>query len=184
MTAPLPPVAAPSLLTTLLILLVGVGFARISAGRLARWAVPAIVLELAVGFVLGAVVSPPDAVAPMAIARRFGQDLTILAPGDEDGTVTIDASARIRTIASPRFPLDRKYWYFGDEPQLHAALDALGTEVKQFGAVSPHLQRWQHTAAGVRPLALAVVPPSRAPRSRGRAPERRLHTLHHSTRTA
>ena len=61
----------------------------------------------------------------LAMARRLGQDITILAPGDEDRTITIDASARIRTIASPRFPLDRKYWYFGEEQQLHRALDAL-----------------------------------------------------------
>lgn len=61
----------------------------------------------------------------LAMARRLGQDITILAPGDEDRTITIDANARIRTIASPRFPLDRKYWYFGEEQQLHRALDAL-----------------------------------------------------------
>ena len=28
-------------------------------------------------------------------------------------------------MRSPRFPLDRKYWYFNDGPQLHSALDAL-----------------------------------------------------------
>lgn len=61
----------------------------------------------------------------LAMARRLGQDITILAPGDEDRTITIDTNARIRTIASPRFPLDRKYWYFGEEQQLHRALDAL-----------------------------------------------------------
>ena len=72
MTAPLPPVAAPSLLTTLLILLVGVGFARISAGSLARWAVPAIVLELAVGFVLGNTVLPFQAIAPLEGLTQLG----------------------------------------------------------------------------------------------------------------
>jgi alpha-1,6-mannosyltransferase len=61
----------------------------------------------------------------LAMARKFGQDVTILAPGDEDRTITIDANARIQTIASPRFPLDRKYWYFGEEQQLHRALDAI-----------------------------------------------------------
>lgn len=64
----------------------------------------------------------------LAMASRFGHDITILAPGDEDGTVTVDANARIRTIASPRFPLDRKYWYFDNEPQLHAALDELAPD--------------------------------------------------------
>jgi CPA1 family monovalent cation:H+ antiporter len=51
-------------------------------------------LPLAVGFVLGAVVSPPDAVAPMAIARRFalpGRVLTIL---EGEGLVN-DATALI-----------------------------------------------------------------------------------------
>ena len=45
--------ASPSLLTTLLILLVGVLCARFAAGPLARWAVPAILLELGLGFLLG-----------------------------------------------------------------------------------------------------------------------------------
>lgn len=51
-------------------------------------------LPLAVGFVLGAVISPPDAVAPMAIARRFaipGRILTIL---EGEGLVN-DATALI-----------------------------------------------------------------------------------------
>ncbi|HTC84499.1 MAG TPA: Na+/H+ antiporter [Rhizomicrobium sp.] len=51
-------------------------------------------LPLAVGFVLGAVVSPPDAVAPMAIARRFvlpQRTLTIL---EGEGLVN-DATALI-----------------------------------------------------------------------------------------
>jgi len=51
-------------------------------------------IPLAVGFVLGAVVSPPDAVAPMAIARRFalpGRVLTIL---EGEGLVN-DATALI-----------------------------------------------------------------------------------------
>jgi alpha-1,6-mannosyltransferase len=64
----------------------------------------------------------------LTMARKFGQDITILAPGDEDRTICFDANARIQTIASPRFPLDRKYWYFGKEQQLHRALDALEPE--------------------------------------------------------
>lgn len=64
----------------------------------------------------------------LAMARRFGHDITILAPGDADAVVQVDANARIQTIASPRFPLDRKYWYFGNEAQLHTALDALAPD--------------------------------------------------------
>jgi alpha-1,6-mannosyltransferase len=64
----------------------------------------------------------------LAIAERMGQDITILAPGDEDAVVEFGSSARIQTIASPRFPLDRKYWYFNDERVLHAALDTLAPD--------------------------------------------------------
>jgi hypothetical protein len=44
------------LLTTLLILLIGLALARLTAGKLVHWAVPAIVVELFVGFVLGTTV--------------------------------------------------------------------------------------------------------------------------------
>jgi Kef-type K+ transport system membrane component KefB len=62
----------PSLLTTLLILLLGVGLARISAGRLAAWAVPAILLELGVGFLLGNSVLPLRAIAPLEGLAQLG----------------------------------------------------------------------------------------------------------------
>jgi alpha-1,6-mannosyltransferase len=45
--------------------------------------------------------------------------------------------ARIVTIPAPRFPLDRKYWYFKDEDALHAAITALNPdflEVSRHGA--------------------------------------------------
>ena len=47
-----------SLLSTLLLLLVGALVARLTATRLERWAVPAIVLELLVGFLLGNTLVP------------------------------------------------------------------------------------------------------------------------------
>jgi alpha-1,6-mannosyltransferase len=65
----------------------------------------------------------------LAIAERMEQDITILAPADDDAVVEFGPRARIRTIASPRFPLDRKYWYFNDEPALHAALDTLAPDL-------------------------------------------------------
>lgn len=61
----------------------------------------------------------------LAIAEQSGQDITILAPADGNATIRLGPRSRIRTLGSPRFPLDRKYWYFNDEPALHAALDAL-----------------------------------------------------------
>jgi CPA1 family monovalent cation:H+ antiporter len=51
-------------------------------------------LPLAVGFVLGAVVSPPDAVAPMAIARRFVLPQRALTVLEGEGLVN-DATALI-----------------------------------------------------------------------------------------
>ena len=62
-------------------------------------------------------------------AERMGQDITILAPGDDNAVIKFGPCARIQTIASPRFPLDRKYWYFDDERVLHAALDQLAPDL-------------------------------------------------------
>ena len=62
----------PSLLTTLLILLVGVLLARRGAALAARWAVPALVLELAVGFLLGNTVLPFSAIAPLEGITQLG----------------------------------------------------------------------------------------------------------------
>jgi CPA1 family monovalent cation:H+ antiporter len=53
------------------ILLLAVGLVIFTAIAVAEVSHHLLGLPLAVGFVLGAVVSPPDAVAPMAIARRF-----------------------------------------------------------------------------------------------------------------
>jgi Kef-type K+ transport system membrane component KefB len=64
--------ASPTLLTTLLILLGGLVVARLSSGPLARWAVPAIVLEMAIGFVLGNTVLPFRHVAPLSGLMELG----------------------------------------------------------------------------------------------------------------
>ena len=61
-----------SLLSTLLLLLVGALLARLTATRLARWAVPAIVLELLVGFLLGNSVLPFSSIAPLAGLTELG----------------------------------------------------------------------------------------------------------------
>ena len=60
------------MLTTLLILLIGLAIARILAGGLARWAVPAIVVELVMGFVLGNSVLPYSAVEPLSGLTELG----------------------------------------------------------------------------------------------------------------
>lgn len=64
--------AHPSLLSTLLILLMGVLLARLSEGWMARLAVPAIVLELVMGFILGNTVVPFEAMAPLSGLTELG----------------------------------------------------------------------------------------------------------------
>ena len=63
---------ASPLLGTLLLLLTGVALARLSAGGLARWAVPAILVELLVGFLLGNSVLPFEGVAPLGGITELG----------------------------------------------------------------------------------------------------------------
>jgi Kef-type K+ transport system membrane component KefB len=54
------------------LLLIGVLVARLSAGRLRTWAVPAIVLELLVGFLLGNTILPFERVAPLSGLTELG----------------------------------------------------------------------------------------------------------------
>ena len=65
----------------------------------------------------------------LRFAERLGHDITILAPGQADATVDVSPSARVMTIASPRFPLDRKYFAFTDQQAVHRALDFLQPDV-------------------------------------------------------
>jgi Kef-type K+ transport system membrane component KefB len=64
--------ASPSLLSTLLLLLIGAAVARMTSRRLARWAVPAIVVELLVGFVLGNSVLPFSKIQPLSGITELG----------------------------------------------------------------------------------------------------------------
>lgn len=61
----------------------------------------------------------------LALAERFGHDITLIAPGDEYGVQELSSAARIVNIPSPRFPLDRKYFAFTDAAPIHAELDRL-----------------------------------------------------------
>jgi CPA1 family monovalent cation:H+ antiporter len=76
------------------ILLLAVGAVIFTAVAVAGVAHYLLGLPLAVGFVLGAVVSPPDAVAPMAIARRFALPQRVLTILEGEGLVN-DATALI-----------------------------------------------------------------------------------------
>ncbi|MFN7678780.1 MAG: cation:proton antiporter, partial [Cyanobacteriota bacterium] len=93
--------ASSSLLSTLLLLLAGVSIARLSAGHLARWSVPAIVLELVVGVVLGNTVLPFAAVAPLSGLTELGV-LTLFFQVGQEVRGDLLASRRatiLRTVA-------------------------------------------------------------------------------------
>jgi Kef-type K+ transport system membrane component KefB len=64
--------ATPSLLTTLLVLLLGMAISRLMAGKLARWAVPVIVVELVVGFLLGNTLLSFEAIEPLSGLTELG----------------------------------------------------------------------------------------------------------------
>jgi CPA1 family monovalent cation:H+ antiporter len=76
------------------ILLLAVGCVLFTASAVAAVAHWLLDIPWAVGFVLGAVVSPPDAVAPMAIARRLAVPRRILTILEGEGLVN-DATALI-----------------------------------------------------------------------------------------
>ncbi|HMI19227.1 MAG TPA: glycosyltransferase [Sphingomonas sp.] len=58
-------------------------------------------------------------------APAAGHEMIVLAPGRENRVEERGPGARIEWLASPRFPLDRRYGYFADQAQVHAALDRL-----------------------------------------------------------
>lgn len=61
----------------------------------------------------------------LRLGPELGATITILAPGDDHEVVEFGPRARIVKIPSPRLAVDKNYWYFADEPALHAALDQL-----------------------------------------------------------
>ena len=130
---------ANSLLTTLLLLVVGVGFARFTATRLARWAVPAIVLELAVGFVLGNTVLPFPQIRPLSGLMELGVLTLFFQVGLEvrGGLLGSRPAAVLRTVLLSALTPLLAWWplqqAFGLEPSATmlfvAALSATGTGV-------------------------------------------------------
>jgi Kef-type K+ transport system membrane component KefB len=128
-----------SLLPTLLLLLVGVLIARLSAGRLARWAVPSIVLELLVGVVLGNTLLPFATVAPLSGLTELGV-LTLFFQVGLEVRGDLLASRRgaiLRTVALSALvpllaygPLQQRYGLTPGATLLTlAALSATGTGV-------------------------------------------------------
>jgi alpha-1,6-mannosyltransferase len=58
----------------------------------------------------------------LQIADALGKRLTVIVPGAEAATSHF-GSARLISIPSPRFPLDRNYFYFESDAVIHRALD-------------------------------------------------------------
>jgi alpha-1,6-mannosyltransferase len=84
-----------------------------------------------------------------------GHEIVVLAPGERDEVRHFGRGARIVTIASPSFPLDRSYRYFADEGALHAALDTLApdmVEVSSPWSSATMVARWR----GAAPRALVM----------------------------
>ena len=128
-----------SLLTTLLLLLVGVVFARFTATRLARWAVPVIALELAVGFVLGNTVLPFSQIRALSGLMELGVLTLFFQVGMEvrGGLLGSRPVAVLRTVLLSALTPLLAWWplhqAFGLEPATTllfvAALSATGTGV-------------------------------------------------------
>jgi alpha-1,6-mannosyltransferase len=53
-------------------------------------------------------------------ARKSGARVIVVAPGERNEMVETGDGGTIVPLASPRFPLDRRYRYFADEAALHA----------------------------------------------------------------
>jgi hypothetical protein len=129
----------PTLLTTLLILLTGVLIARVSAGRLVAWAVPTIVLELLVGFILGNTVLPFDAIKPLSGITELGVLTLFFQVGLEvrGDLLTSRRASILRTVAISFLAPLLAYWplrqLFGMAPPetllCLAVLSATGTGV-------------------------------------------------------
>ncbi len=65
----------------------------------------------------------------LRLGPELGAEIVIIAPGETYSVVEHGPMARIVTLPSPRFPLDRNYWYFGDQVALNAALDAAAPDL-------------------------------------------------------
>ncbi|MEI6486866.1 MAG: glycosyltransferase [Sphingomonadales bacterium] len=61
-------------------------------------------------------------------AARDGIDLVVVVPGIVDSERRI-GSARMISVASPRFPLDRNYGYFRDDATVHRLLNELAPDM-------------------------------------------------------
>jgi Kef-type K+ transport system membrane component KefB len=133
------PITSPSLLTTLLILLISLGATRVLGQRLTRWAIPALVVELAIGFALGNVVLPFKAIQPLSGITELGVLTLFFQVGLEVRSDLVSSRARtiIRLVALSFLTPLLAYWplvnWFAMTPATTllclACLSATGTGV-------------------------------------------------------
>ena len=120
-------------------------------------------MPLAVGFVLGAIVSPPDAVAPLAIVRRLGvpRRLVVVLEGEglaNDATALILYRFAVAAVATGLFSLDKAA---GEFALIVVGEIAYGIAV---GWLSLQLRRWARdprveiTLSLLTPYAAFLVP--------------------------
>lgn len=131
--------ATPTLLTTLLILLISLACTRVLGPRLARWAIPALVLELLIGFVLGNTVLPFAAIQPLSGVTELGVLTLFFQVGLEVRGDLVSSRARtiIRLVALSFLTPLLAYWplvhWFAMAPATAllclACLSATGTGV-------------------------------------------------------
>ncbi|MGO4166333.1 glycosyltransferase [Novosphingobium sp. YAF33] len=85
----------------------------------------------------------------LRIGSQLGHEIVVIVPGETRSITERGPGARIVTLPSPRFPLDRKYGYFADEPALHDALSAEHPDVVEVSSPwrSPAMvARWRGSA--------------------------------------
>ncbi|WP_159981354.1 MULTISPECIES: glycosyltransferase [unclassified Novosphingobium] len=85
----------------------------------------------------------------LRIGPQLGHEIVVIVPGETHEVIERGPGARILTLPSPRFPLDRKYGYFADEPALHAVLDAERPDVVEVSSPwrsASMVARWRGSA--------------------------------------
>src|SRR6202166_635050 len=135
-------------------------FTTCAVAAVAHWLIG---MPLAVGFVLGAIVSPPDAVAPLAIVRRLGvpRRLVVVLEGKglaNDATALILYRFAVAAVSTGLFSFDKAAGTF--------ALIVVGEIAYGIGVgwVSLRLRRWAHdprveiTLSLMTPYAAFLVP--------------------------